>query len=217
MEYLIINITERQVTAARFELSGRSRHWAGLRRSCWTMKPDLAAVAAKIAEGISGSPRVVLCLPPALFAQRVVELAADGPAQGPREFCRPTSRARSPCRLKRRSLMRFRQPTGRIWPCGPNGPRLLMPSTYSERRAVNRRSSALHPSPGSLCPEFTAIVPCATARPWPSSRKAGFLLCGRLMALTRTNSCLRPCLPWSLPARTCRNGWSSSESRQNRC
>ena len=35
---------------------------------------DLAAVARRIAAGLSGSPRIVLCLPPDMFAQRVVEL-----------------------------------------------------------------------------------------------------------------------------------------------
>jgi general secretion pathway protein L len=35
---------------------------------------DLATIAARIGEGITGSPRVILCLPPLLFAQRSVEL-----------------------------------------------------------------------------------------------------------------------------------------------
>ena len=74
MEYLIIDITEHQVTAARFEISGRSAALGGAASFPLDNENDLAAVAAKIAEGISGSPRVVICLPPALFAQRVVEL-----------------------------------------------------------------------------------------------------------------------------------------------
>lgn len=74
MEYLIINIAEQQITAARFDISGRS---AALGGAVWFPLDDetgLAAAAVKIAEGISGSPRVVVCLPPALFAQRMVEL-----------------------------------------------------------------------------------------------------------------------------------------------
>ena len=74
MEYLIINITEQLVTAAWFDISGRSASLGGAASFQLDGETDLAAVAVKIAEGISGSPRVVVCLPPALFAQRVVEL-----------------------------------------------------------------------------------------------------------------------------------------------
>jgi general secretion pathway protein L len=74
MEYLIIDITQCQVTAARFHLSGRSTALGGATSFVLDEEASLAAVAEKIAEGISGTPRVVLCLPPAMFAQRVVEL-----------------------------------------------------------------------------------------------------------------------------------------------
>jgi len=74
MEYLIVNITEQQVTAARFDISGRSAALGGAATFPLDGESDLAAVAVKIAEGISGSPRVVVCLPPALFAQRIIEL-----------------------------------------------------------------------------------------------------------------------------------------------
>lgn len=74
MEYLIINITERQVTAARFEVSGRSVSLGGAASFLLDGDSGLPEVAAKIAMGISGSPRVIVCLPPALFAQRVVAL-----------------------------------------------------------------------------------------------------------------------------------------------
>jgi len=74
MEYLIINIAEKQVAAARFDISGRSAVLGGAASFQLDGETDLAAVALKIAEGTSGSPRVVVCLPPALFAQRVVEL-----------------------------------------------------------------------------------------------------------------------------------------------
>ena len=74
MEYLIINITEQQVAAARFDISGRSAALSGAATFPLDDETDLGTVAAKIAAGISGSPRVVICLPAALFAQRVVEL-----------------------------------------------------------------------------------------------------------------------------------------------
>jgi len=74
MEYLIINITEQLVTAAWFDISGRSASLGGAASFLLDDETGLSAVALKIAEGISGSPRVVVCLPPVLFAQRVVEL-----------------------------------------------------------------------------------------------------------------------------------------------
>jgi general secretion pathway protein L len=74
MEYLIIHIDERQVTAARFTASGKSTTLGGAASFTLDEGMPLSAVAAQIAGGISGSPRVVLCLPPVLFAQRMVEL-----------------------------------------------------------------------------------------------------------------------------------------------
>jgi general secretion pathway protein L len=74
MEYLIINITEQQVTAARFDIAGRSATLGGAASFPLDDATGLPEVADKIAEGISGSPRVIVCLPPALFAQRVVDL-----------------------------------------------------------------------------------------------------------------------------------------------
>lgn len=74
MEYLIINITERLVTAARFDISGRACKLGGAASFLLNDETNLSEVASKIAGGISGSPRVVVCLPPALFAQRVVKL-----------------------------------------------------------------------------------------------------------------------------------------------
>ena len=74
MEYLIIHIDERQVTAARFAISGKSALLGGAASFALDEGTTLNTVAAQISDGISGSPRVVLCLPPTLFAQRVVEL-----------------------------------------------------------------------------------------------------------------------------------------------
>lgn len=74
MDYLIIQIAESNVTVARFDVSGRSTAMAGSGLFELNRQQDLASIAARIAAGISGSPRVVLCLPPELFAQRLVEL-----------------------------------------------------------------------------------------------------------------------------------------------
>jgi general secretion pathway protein L len=74
MEYLIIQVEEHQVIVARFELTRRSATLAGSALFVLDDELDVPAVAARISEGISGSPRVILCLPPLLFAQRTVEL-----------------------------------------------------------------------------------------------------------------------------------------------
>ncbi|NVN89213.1 MAG: general secretion pathway protein GspL [Desulfuromonadales bacterium] len=74
MDYLIIRIDENNVTVARFGVSGRSVALEGSAQFELNGEQDLAAAAARIASGISGSPRVVLCLPPSLFAHRIVEL-----------------------------------------------------------------------------------------------------------------------------------------------
>src|SRR5450631_2681744 len=74
MEYLIIQVEEHQVIVARFELTRRSATLAGSVLFVLDDELDVPAVAARISEGISGSPRVILCLPPLLFAQRTVEL-----------------------------------------------------------------------------------------------------------------------------------------------
>lgn len=74
MDYLIIRINDDSLTAARFTLAGRSATMGGAATFTIDDGTDLPALAAQIAADISGSPRVVLCLPPALFAQRTVEL-----------------------------------------------------------------------------------------------------------------------------------------------
>lgn len=74
MEYLIIQVEEQQVIAARFELSRKSATLAGSAVFALDGEQDLAGVAARIGEGITGAPRVILCLSPLLFAQRSVEL-----------------------------------------------------------------------------------------------------------------------------------------------
>lgn len=74
MEYLIIHSDDRMVTAARFEVSGRSASLAGAASFVRDNETGLPGAAAQIAAGLRGAPRVILCLSPALFAQRVVTL-----------------------------------------------------------------------------------------------------------------------------------------------
>ena len=74
MDYLIIRITDDAVVAARFSLGGRTAALGGAVEFRLDGDLDLAAVAAQIAAGISGAPRVVLCLPPTLCAQRTLDL-----------------------------------------------------------------------------------------------------------------------------------------------
>jgi general secretion pathway protein L len=74
MEYLIIQVAESHVTAARFEISGRSASLLGAAAFKRDDENSLSSIAQRIADGVTGSPRVVLCLPAALFAQRGVEL-----------------------------------------------------------------------------------------------------------------------------------------------
>jgi general secretion pathway protein L len=74
MEYLIIQVEEDRVTAARFEVSGRVTTSAGAAVFELGTEQDLSAVASRIAEAGNGAPRVVLCLAASYFAQRSVEL-----------------------------------------------------------------------------------------------------------------------------------------------
>jgi general secretion pathway protein L len=74
MDYLIIRIDESHVTVARFRASGKAVALEGSAQFELNGEQDLAGVATRIASGISGSPRIVLCLPPSLFAHRIVEL-----------------------------------------------------------------------------------------------------------------------------------------------
>ena len=74
MDYLILQIAENNVTVARFDVTRRSTTMAGSAQFELNAEQDMTTIASRIAAGISGSPRVVLCLPPDLFAQRLVEL-----------------------------------------------------------------------------------------------------------------------------------------------
>lgn len=74
MDCLIIEVADTRVTVARFALSRGALSLNGSALFPLNGEQDLATVASQIASGILGSPRIVLCIPPALFAQRVVEL-----------------------------------------------------------------------------------------------------------------------------------------------
>lgn len=74
MEYLIIQVEESRVVAARFEVSGRSAASEGAAVFALDEEHTLASVATQIREGGNGAPRVVLCLAASRFAQRSVEL-----------------------------------------------------------------------------------------------------------------------------------------------
>lgn len=74
MDCLVIRIGEDQVTVARFGVSGKSITMEGSAQFELNGEQGLSSVVSRIASGVSGSPRVLLCLPPHLFAQRMVEL-----------------------------------------------------------------------------------------------------------------------------------------------
>jgi general secretion pathway protein L len=77
MDYLVIQVESQRVLAARFGVAGTSLSFSGAAEFTLNEEQTLAAVAGRIAAGNSGSPRIVLCLSAALFAQRTVELPLD--------------------------------------------------------------------------------------------------------------------------------------------
>lgn len=74
MDCLIIQVADEQVTVARFDVSKGSVVMNGSALFALNEEQDLAEVAHRIASGITGTPRIVLCLPPTLLAQRAVEI-----------------------------------------------------------------------------------------------------------------------------------------------
>lgn len=74
MDYLILHTEEKQLTVAHFGMSRRSTELIGAAAIELNEERSLADAVRLIAEKMSGSPRVVLCLSPALFAQRSVTL-----------------------------------------------------------------------------------------------------------------------------------------------
>lgn len=74
MDYLILQAEEKRLTVARFGVSRRATELIGAAMFELDEERSLADAVKNIAENMTGSPRVVLCLPPVLFAQRSVSL-----------------------------------------------------------------------------------------------------------------------------------------------
>lgn len=74
MDYLILQADEKQLTVAHFGVSRRSTELIGAASIELNEERSLGDAVRNIAEKMTGSPRVVLCLQPALFAQRIVSL-----------------------------------------------------------------------------------------------------------------------------------------------
>lgn len=77
MDYLVIQVDPHRVLAARFGVAGTSLSFSGAAEFPLNEEQGLSVVAGRISAGIDGSPRIVLCLPPSLFAQRTMELPLD--------------------------------------------------------------------------------------------------------------------------------------------
>lgn len=74
MDCLVIACTEKNITAALFSFSGRQVSLKGAESFELSPENDLSSIAATIGRGLTGTPRIVLCLPPAHLAQRLVSL-----------------------------------------------------------------------------------------------------------------------------------------------
>ena len=74
MDYLILQAEEKRLTVAHFGVSRRSTELIGAASFELDEEGSLADAIHNIAEKITGSPRIVLCLPPAQFAQRSISL-----------------------------------------------------------------------------------------------------------------------------------------------
>lgn len=74
MEYLILKAEEKSLIVAHFAFSRRSSELVGAASMLLDDDQALAEAVSSIAEKVTGSMRVVLCLPPTLFAHRNVTL-----------------------------------------------------------------------------------------------------------------------------------------------
>lgn len=74
MDYLIVQLDETCLTAARFAISRNRESLTG--DAMFSFGPELSVTDAvqRLAAGITGSPQIILCLAPVLFAQRLLEL-----------------------------------------------------------------------------------------------------------------------------------------------
>ncbi|MDD2851257.1 MAG: type II secretion system protein GspL [Desulfuromonadaceae bacterium] len=74
MDYLILQIEQTRLSVAHFEISRRSTELIGAATLELDEGRSLDDAVRSVAEKITGSPKVILCLPPALFAQRTITL-----------------------------------------------------------------------------------------------------------------------------------------------
>lgn len=74
MDYLILQAEEKLLSVAHFGVSRRATELIGAAAFELGEERTLADAIRQIAEKMTGSPRVILCLPPSLFAQRSVSL-----------------------------------------------------------------------------------------------------------------------------------------------
>ncbi|MDD2900628.1 MAG: type II secretion system protein GspL [Desulfuromonadaceae bacterium] len=74
MDYLILQAEEKLLTVAHFKISRRSTELIGAATIVLDEGRTLADAIRSVAENMSGSPRVILCLSPSLFAQRAISL-----------------------------------------------------------------------------------------------------------------------------------------------
>lgn len=74
MDYLILQAEEKTLTVAHFGLSRRSTELIGAATIELNEERTMTNAIEQIAEKITASPRIVLCLSPSLFAQRLVSL-----------------------------------------------------------------------------------------------------------------------------------------------
>ncbi|MDD2736570.1 MAG: type II secretion system protein GspL [Desulfuromonadaceae bacterium] len=74
MDYLILQTEEYRLTVAHFGVSRRSTELVGAASFELNDEHSLADAVRNIVEKMTGSPRIILCVPPALFAQRSITL-----------------------------------------------------------------------------------------------------------------------------------------------
>jgi general secretion pathway protein L len=74
MDFLILQVEENRLTVARFGIARRSVEMSGAAAFVLDDEHTLAEAFRQVAAGTNGSPRVVLCLPSALFGQRTLAL-----------------------------------------------------------------------------------------------------------------------------------------------
>ena len=77
MDYLVLQVEEIRVTAARFRMSKRSSELVGASIFELDNEHSLGDILAKIANALDGNPLVILCLPPAMFAMRTVSVPLE--------------------------------------------------------------------------------------------------------------------------------------------